>query len=68
LQLLSNVTAIERAFELAGSGAAENIQALKRMLDREGYDGGQIEGRALKAQLQSLITKARNESGTTDRA
>ena len=53
-----NKTAIERAFELARSGAFKRVAELVAHLDGEGYDGRQIHGRALRKQLGDLIKEA----------
>ena len=58
---LINVTCIERAFELARSGAVQDVEGIKRRLNAEGYNGYQIEGRTLRAQLRMLIAKALKE-------
>ena len=55
INMESGKTAIERAFELARSGAAENITDLLRMLKSEGYGTDQITGRTLRGQLRTLI-------------
>ena len=53
------VTAIERAFELARSGASAGIEDIKAALKREGYGASAIEGRSLHRQLRALILAAR---------
>ena len=58
---LINVTCIERAFELARSGAVQDVEKLKRTLNGEGYNGYEIEGRTLRTQLRMLIVKALKE-------
>ena len=54
-----NITAIERAFELAKSGRYRTISHVKTCLKREGYFDYAIRGRSLEAQLNSLIREAR---------
>ena len=55
----ASMTNLERAFVLARSGEFSCIDALVRCLYREGYDGRQINGPALKKQLRELISEAR---------
>jgi hypothetical protein len=52
-------SALERAFDLARSGACENVGAIKKRLDHEGYASGQVEGPALTKQLNTLIEDVR---------
>ncbi|TLG71839.1 hypothetical protein FEV16_15195 [Methylocystis sp. B8] len=52
-------TTIERAFDLARSGACRDIREIVGRLDREGYDGRQIPGRILKKQLMDFIEEAK---------
>lgn len=54
-----NKTAIERAFDLARSGACSRIGEIIARLEREGYDGRHIEGRVLRKQLSNLIEEAK---------
>jgi hypothetical protein len=54
-----NMTAIERAFELARSGRFSNASEVKRAVAAEGYSASQIEGPALMRQLRELIQSAR---------
>jgi hypothetical protein len=53
------LTAIERAFAMAGSGQAASVQDIKRALHKEGYAAAQIEGSHLTAQLRAIIKAAR---------
>ena len=57
----SKKSALERAFDLARSGTCQNVVALRKRLDYEGYAGHQIEGRTLTNQLKTLIEEARNQ-------
>jgi hypothetical protein len=59
-----NLTALERAFELANSGNCENIADIKKALKSEGYSDQQITGRALGKQLTELIRQARLRGNT----
>lgn len=53
-------TTIERAFDLARSGASRTITELIARLDREGCDGHQIQGRFLRKQLTALMEAEAN--------
>jgi hypothetical protein len=55
-----NKTALERAFELARSGACANVALIVRRLNSEGYLGAQVDGRQLKKQLARIIEEATN--------
>jgi len=55
----SNLTALERAFELANSGSCESVADIKKALRHEGYSDQQIIGRTLGKQLTELIRRAR---------
>jgi hypothetical protein len=48
-------SALERAFDLARSGEASSIAAIKTILRREGYGDAQIIGPQLLRQLRVLI-------------
>jgi hypothetical protein len=50
-----NVTALERAFQLARSGQHASVASIRQQLRREGYSDGQITGGTLQKQLQALI-------------
>jgi hypothetical protein len=50
-----NVTAMERAFQLARSGSHASVESISQRLRREGYSVAQITGRTLRKQLQALI-------------
>ena len=54
-----NITALERAFQLAVSGECDSVPELKKRLQAEGYSTSQIVGRELARQLRGLITVAR---------
>ena len=56
----ANLSALERAFQLARSGQVTNVKDIKAQLKREGYDLGQITGSVLIRQLQRIIKAARN--------
>jgi hypothetical protein len=50
-----NVTAPERAFQLAKSGNVATLDALKHQLKAEGYPVATVTGKALTRQLRALI-------------
>ena len=58
------VSAIERAFEIAGSGHAATIEEIRTALRKQGYAPEQIEGPRLRSQLKAIIKSARQLSGT----
>jgi hypothetical protein len=49
---------LERAIELARSGAVNTVHNLRRTLENEGYSLAQLNGRAIKNQLSHLIAEA----------
>jgi hypothetical protein len=57
----ANRTAMERAFELAKSGACTSVDDIKRCLRLEGFAISQIVGSSLARQLRALIAEARGE-------
>jgi hypothetical protein len=54
----NNLTALERAFELARSGKCRNLIDVNLQLKSEGYSIQQLEGPLLKTQLRHLIEVA----------
>jgi hypothetical protein len=54
-----NKTTLERAFELARSGACLNHADIVHHLQTEGYNIAQVEGSSLKKQLLKLIENAK---------
>jgi hypothetical protein len=54
-----NVTALERAFQIAKRGRVTCVPDIRAQLKREGYDDRPVEGRSLILQLQNLIKLAR---------
>ena len=50
-----DVTALERAFQLAKSGNVATMEALKRQLKTEGYSVATVTGNVLSRQLRALI-------------
>ena len=59
-----NKSALERAFELAGSGSCLTIRDIAYKLHAEKYDISHLEGPALRKQLQSLIDEATKPKGS----
>ncbi len=53
------MSALERAFQVAGSGSVAKLSDLIRTLERQGYDGRQIHGPVLRRQLADIIRTAR---------
>jgi hypothetical protein len=53
-----NVTALERAFQLAKSGECASVGELRKRLKEEGYSVQKIVGRSLSRQLEALIKAA----------
>jgi hypothetical protein len=53
-----NVTALERAFQLAKTGRYLDIAHIKQQLNQEGYSHNQIAGRTLIRQLQEIMRGA----------
>src|SRR5579871_5291914 len=53
-----NVTALERAFQLARSGKFSTVSGIRKNLKREGYHARAIEGPRLWAHLGDLIEVA----------
>ena len=60
----ANKTALERAFEIAGTGSCQSIADLRRQLIREGFDHHQLAGTLLMKQLVEMSRKAR--AGSAD--
>jgi hypothetical protein len=54
------LTTLEKAFELARSGNCLTLTYLLKRLKAEGYDGMQIQGKALRKQLSELIERNRS--------
>jgi hypothetical protein len=55
------VTTVERAFEIARSGAVRTIDDIRARLNREGFEGVQahLSGATLKRQLKALMDSRR---------
>jgi hypothetical protein len=50
-----NITALERAFQLAKSGNVATIDAIRHQLKAEGYSVATVTGNTLTRQLRALI-------------
>jgi hypothetical protein len=66
----SSLGSLERAVELARSGAVTTFQSLRRTLKEEGYRIDQFQGRALKQLFRRAISEAKrlNVSNTISAA
>ncbi len=58
-----NLSAVERAFELARSGQVKTVDEIRKRLAREGRDQDQIFGRELSRQLNDAIRQAKQQKG-----
>lgn len=56
-----NITALERAFELAKSGKFASVTEVKSAVSKEGYAMSQMEGPMLAKQLRALVKAHRQE-------
>jgi hypothetical protein len=56
-----NLSALERAFQLARSGRVAQVGHIKQQLRREGYNERAVEGPSLSSQLRNIIKIARSE-------
>ncbi|SDH21767.1 hypothetical protein [Pelagibacterium luteolum] len=52
-----NITALERAFELAKSGRYQTNSEIKKVLKSEGYSTAQVTGTVLMRQLRELMAE-----------
>jgi hypothetical protein len=58
------VSALERAFQIARSGRAMNVDDVRKQLKQEGYDQRALDGgRSLQSQLRGLIKAAHLDRG-----
>lgn len=53
------MSSLERAFELAKSGCVKNVASLVVQINKEGYDGEQLNGSQLRKQLCTLMKDIR---------
>ena len=59
-----NLSALERAFQLARSGQVSNVHDIRKRLKQEGYDARVVDaGRSLQSQLRELIKVAHLDPG-----
>ena len=54
-----NLTALERAFQIAKSGDVTSVKEVRRMLRKEGYQVEHIAGLSLSRQLSALMKPAK---------
>ena len=59
-----NLTAIERAFQLAETRRCTTIEELRKTLRAEGYSPNQLVGPALTKQLRDLMKGANGKAPT----
>lgn len=52
---------LERAFEMANAGKCETVASVIKGLNKEGYNGNQVNGRALVKHLSTLIAEAKQK-------
>jgi len=62
------ITAVERAFQIARSGAAASADDIKWALHKEEHLDGFIEGQSIRRQLAKLIKEARCARESTSAA
>jgi hypothetical protein len=60
----SNKTAIERAFELARSGAFKSVSQVKAAVSAEGYPAAQLVGPMLMRQIRELLITSQAEKSS----
>ena len=58
----TDISVLERAFQLAATGRYDNVTQIKRQLDQEGYPTLQVSGPALFKQLKTEISYARRSA------
>ena len=63
----SGLSPLERAFQLARSGACRTVSEIRQRLKSEGLDARQIEGPALTRQLRLLCNAHRDGGAAGDR-
>lgn len=59
-------TALERAFELAGSGQFAELGQVRAELKREGYDLSRLTGPQLTKQLRGIMESAQRAKAPAD--
>lgn len=62
---MTEMTAIERAYELARSGRYRSIDAIRKRLRQEQYHFTALQGKVLSKQLRALIIEAQREPSET---
>lgn len=61
--MITQLTPLERAFDLARSGECACVSDLRKRLRDEGYSDAQVEGPTLTRQLRRLLTAAKPTPG-----
>jgi len=64
MNLFSQKSAVERAFELSRTGDFKDIEQLKKQLRREGFSPEHIYGKVLYQQLRKLMAEAATSGDT----
>jgi hypothetical protein len=59
LTMEQTLTAVERAFQIARSGAAASVDEIRWALHKEGHLDGFVEGSSIRRQLSGLLKEAR---------
>ena len=62
-----NITALERAFQLATSGKCASVKGIRVTLAAEGYPREQLTGSSLTKQLRELIRSSQGSRRATER-
>lgn len=60
--MIPYVSTLERAFELAKTGACISVVEIKKRLSAEGYSTAPITGKTLSKQLVALISQSQQSS------
>jgi hypothetical protein len=64
LVIMPQIQTLERAFELARSGAVADVNQLRGKLKAEGLEVSQLQGPSLLKQIRALIAAARPHEPT----
>jgi hypothetical protein len=62
-----NITAVERAFQIARSGGAASVEEIRWALYKEGHLAGFIEGSSIRLQLSRLLREGQAARETAGR-
>jgi hypothetical protein len=66
MRMDNNISAIERAFQLAATGQFTSVAKLRLQLSAEGFLTWQVEGRELAKRLKVAIITSRKLSSATE--